>query len=487
MLKLYNTLTRKKETFKPLKDNLAKIYTCGPTVYNYAHIGNLRTYIFEDILKRVLFYNKYKVKHVMNITDVGHLTSEADTGEDKLEKGAKREGKTAWEIAEVYTKTFKEDIKKLNIIYPNIWCKATNHIKEQIDLIKSLEKRGFTYKIEDGIYFNTSKLKDYGKLARLNKEKLKAGARIDIKDKKIPTDFALWKFSPKNKKRDMEWKSPWGKGFPGWHIECSAMSLKYLGNCFDPFGKLKVDGEQCRTIDIHTGGEDHLSVHHPNEIAQSEAATGKKPFVNYWIHHAFLKVDGKKMSKSLGNFYTIEDVQQKGYEPLSLRYLFLTTHYRSPLNFTWEALSSAQKALEKLRQHILSVKEGGRKSLSAKKQEKADLFRQEFIEAVNDDLNTAKALAFLWQVLKSNIPSTDKYDLALYFDEVLGLGLDNISKSQIPNEIQSMADKREEVRKKGKFKEADKIRQKIEARGFSLEDTPKGVRIKRNAKPALKT
>src|SRR3989344_577717 len=415
MLKLYNTLTRKKETFKPLKDNLAKIYTCGPTVYNYAHIGNLRTYIFEDILKRVLFYNKYKVKHVMNITDVGHLTSEADTGEDKLEKGAKREGKTAWEIAEVYTKTFKEDIKKLNIIYPNIWCKATNHIKEQIDLIKSLEKRGFTYKIEDGIYFNTSKLKDYGKLARLNKEKLKAGARIDIKDKKNPTDFALWKFSPKNKKRDMEWKSPWGKGFPGWHIECSAMSMKYLGNTFD----------------IHCGGIDHIPVHHTNEIAQSEAATGKK-FVNYWIHGEFLVLKDAKMAKSEDNFITLNTLIEKNYAPLAYRYLCLTAHYKSPLEFGYNNLDGTQNALNKLRNKILEIKNKKGKPSG----NRALIYEKKFLDYINDDLNIPRALALLWELLDdNNLAIQDKYKLAIKFDKILGLDLGKEKKEKIPKEI----------------------------------------------------
>ncbi|HKZ34226.1 MAG TPA: cysteine--tRNA ligase, partial [Candidatus Nanoarchaeia archaeon] len=317
MIKLYNTLTRKKEVFKPLKKGQVGVYTCGPTVYWYQHIGNLRTYIFADILKRVFLYNNYKVKHIINVTDVGHLTSDADTGEDKIERAAKREGKTAREIADYYLRIFQEDFKKLNILEPNSWPKATEHIKEQIELIKKLEEKGFTYKTNDGIYFNTGKLKDYGKLARLKIRGLQAGKRISLGEKKNKTDFALWKFSPLGEKRQQEWDSPWGIGFPGWHIECSAMSMKYLGENFD----------------IHTGGQDHIQIHHTNEIAQSEAATGK-PFVRYWLHGAWLLFRGRKISKSLGGLYTISELEKLGFEPIDFRYLCLGTHYRKPLSFT---------------------------------------------------------------------------------------------------------------------------------------------------------
>ena len=297
ILKLYNTLTRKKEVFKPIRKGEVGMYTCGPTVYWYQHIGNLRTYIFSDILKRVLIYNGYKVKQVMNVTDVGHLTSDSDEGEDKIEKAAKKEGKKAQDIADFYLKIFKEDFKKLNISEPDIWCRATKHIKEQIELIKKLEKKGFTYKTSDGVYFDTSKLKDYSKLARLKIENLQAGKRVAIGEKKNKTDFALWKFSKQPGKRQQEWKSPWGIGFPGWHIECSAMSSKYLGKQFD----------------IHTGGEDHIPVHHTNEIAQSEAAFGKKPWVKFWIHGAYLTFSGEKMSKSKGAIATISDLENQRY------------------------------------------------------------------------------------------------------------------------------------------------------------------------------
>src|SRR4030042_227264 len=334
-LKLYNTLTRKKEEFKPIKKWQVGIYSCGPTVYWYQHIGNLRTYIFADVLKRVLKYNNYKVKQVMNITDVGHLTSDSDEGEDKIEKAAAKEGKTAEEIANYYWEIFRQDFKKLNIFEPNIWCKASEHIKEQIELIKKIEKKGFIYKTKDGIYFDTSKLKDYGKLAKLKIENLQAGKRVAIGEKKNKTDFALWKFSEKPGERQQEWKSPWGIGFPGWHIECSAMSMKYFGE----------------TIDIHTGGEDHIPIHHTNEIAQSESATGKK-FVNYWLHGAFLKLAGEKMSKSKGGLYTVSELEKQNFLPLVYRYLCLTAHYKTQLEFSLETLKNAQNSYDRLKNII---------------------------------------------------------------------------------------------------------------------------------------
>jgi len=334
-LKLYNTLSRKKEVFKPLKNKLVKLYTCGPTVYWYAHLGNLRTYIFEDILKRVLKYQGFKVIHLMNITDVGHLTSNQDIGEDKIEIAARKEKKSAWQIANFYTKKFKEDLKALNIIPPNLWAKATDYIKEQIDLIKILEKKGFTYKIEDGIYFDTSKLKTYGRLWP-KKMKIKAGARVEmVKGKKNPTDFALWKFSPKNIKRQMEWDSPWGKGFPGWHTECVAMAIKNLGINFD----------------IHCGGVDHVLIHHTNEIAQSEAAFGKI-LARFWLHGEFLLLKEGRMGKSEGNIITLADLKEKGFNPLAYRYLCLNSHYRSKLIFSWKALKGAQNALINLSEEI---------------------------------------------------------------------------------------------------------------------------------------
>ncbi|MFH0803809.1 MAG: cysteine--tRNA ligase [Candidatus Tagabacteria bacterium] len=443
-IKLYNTLSRKKETFKPIKDKKAGIYTCGPTVYWYQHIGNLRSYIFADILKRVLSFNNFKVKHVMNITDVGHLTSNADEGEDKMEMAAKKEGKKAGDIADYYWKIFREDFKKLNIIEPDIWSKATEHIKEQIELIKKLEKRGYTYKTNDGIYFDTSKLKDYGKLARLKKEGLEAGKRIKMRDKRNKTDFALWKFSPEAGKRQQEWPSPWGTGFPGWHIECSAMSMKYLGETFD----------------IHTGGIDHIPIHHTNEISQSEAATGKK-FVNFWLHGNFLNFKGEKISKAKGGLFTVSELEEKGFSPLAYRYLCLTTHYRKSLEFSLANLKNSQNAYERLKNIISTLKNDGK--INKK-------YIAEFKKAVNDDLNMPQALAVLWRLLR-DAKVKGKTATIAKMDEILGLGLKNAKKSPIPENIRVLAKKRDYLRREKKWTEADKIRQELEKKGWMVKDT----------------
>jgi cysteinyl-tRNA synthetase len=459
MLRLYNTLTRKKEFFKPIKKNFVGLYTCGPTVYDHAHIGNLRTYIFEDVLKRVLLYNKFKVKHVMNITDVGHLTSDADAGEDKMEIGARREKKTAFEIAEFYTKEFKRDAKRLNILEPNIWCKATDHVKDMIEWIKKLEKKGFTYKTEDGIYFNTSKFKGYGKLAKLKTEGLKAGARIDIKDKKNITDFSLWKFSPKDKKRQMEWESPWGKGFPGWHIECSVMSIKYLGEHFD----------------IHCGGIDHIPVHHTNEIAQSEAVTGKK-WVNYWLHGEFLRISKGKMAKSGENFITLQTLIDKGFDPLDYRYMCLNAHYRSPLSFSFEDLKSAKKGFSKLKERFLEIKKNNKKILNSKLVKK---YKNKFLQYINDDLDMPKAMALIWEVVKSKkIGGKERYGLLLDFDKVLGLNLNKVKEIGLSEDIKKLIKEREKARKLKDYKKADEIREELRKKGIILEDTKQGVRWK---------
>jgi cysteinyl-tRNA synthetase len=473
MLRLYNTLTRKIEDFKPLNPNLVTYYSCGPTVYDYAHLGHARTYIFADILERVISYNGYSVKRVMNITDVGHLTSDSDSGEDKMEKGAKREKKSVWDIAKFYTADFFEMCNQLNIRKPSVVAKATDYIKEMIDLIEILEKKGFTYTVLDGVYFDSSKFSSYGKLTgqsyqQLNKS-LKSGARIEmVKGKKNATDFALWKKSSIGVSRQMEWNSPWGRGFPGWHIECSAMAMKLLGE----------------TIDIHTGGVDHIQIHHTNEIAQSEAVSGKL-FVKFWLHAQHLLVEGEKMSKSLNNFFRLVDVTQKGFEPLSLRYLFLTSHYRNLMNFTWNALAGAQTAYRNLKEQTgflkISLYGKERDSLSPEKLGQIDAFRGEFNSAINNDLNIPKAVAVVWNVLKSNIPSEDKYDLLMNFDEVLGLDLEKITgksqQSTIPQDILDLADERERARHSGKWEEADKIRKKIEDKGYVVEDTPKGFNI----------
>jgi len=465
---LTNSLTRKKEKFIPLNPPQVGIYTCGPTVYGYAHIGNLRTYVVADILVRALEHNRFSVNHVMNITDVGHLTGDGDLGTDKVEAKAKLEGKTAWDIAKFYTQAFLKDAKSLNLRMVSKLPKATDHIKEQIELVKKLEEKGFTYKTSDGIYFDTRAFekktgKKYGELSTL--DKIRIGVRVEENpEKKNPRDFALWKFSEKPGARQMEWDSPWGIGFPGWHIECSAMSMKYLGESFD----------------IHVGGEDLLSTHHPNEIAQSEAVSGK-PFVRFWVHATFLQVDGKKMSKSLNNFYTLDNLEEKGFDPLSLRYLYLTAHYRDPLNFTWEALSSAQTALDKLRAQVLGAKAGKKKTTLSEAEEKGDEFREKFIRAINDDLGTPKALAIFWRMLKSSLPSEDKYDLALTFDEVMGLNLSKVKeeKVRIPQKVKALLEEREKLRAAGKFKEADIMRKRIDKLGFRIEDIPEGARLKK--------
>jgi cysteinyl-tRNA synthetase len=457
-MKLYNTLSRKKEDFKPLKDKKVGLYTCGPTVYLFAHIGNLRTYIFEDILKRVLEYNGYEVKHLMNITDVGHLT-ETDSGEDKVEARAKKERKTAWEIAEFYTEAFKKDITRLNIKHPTLWAKATDHIKEQIELIETLEKKEYTYRTEDGIYFDTSKLKDYGKLAGTKERKLKAGSRVKmIEGKKNPTDFALWKFTPQGVKRQMEWDSPWGKGFPGWHTECVAMAAKHLGVPFD----------------IHCGGIDHIPIHHTNEIAQSEAAFNEN-LAAFWLHGEFLNLKEERMGKSEGNLILIEGLEEKGFNPLAFRYLVLASHYRQGLNFTWQGLKHAQSALDNLYGKIKEMEQENSSISSESKK-----YKEQFLSFVNDDLNTPKALALVWGLIKDrNLSSKEKYSLLMDFDKVLGLGLDKIKKDSIPEEIQSLADERERYRKEKQWQKADEIRKEIEKKGYSVEDTKERAKIRK--------
>lgn len=475
MLRLYNTLTRKKEEFIPIHPPHVGYYSCGPTVYDFAHLGHARTYVFGDVLERVLSLNGYRVKRVMNITDVGHLTSDADSGEDKMEKGAAREKKTVWEVAQFYTDDFFVMLQKLHIKKPEIICRATDYIPQMIALIKKLEEKGYTYRIADGIYFDTAKLSDYGKLtghsfAELTKG-LKAGARIEIvSGKKHPTDFALWKLTPRGVSRQMEWDSPWGKGFPGWHIECSAMSMEFLGETFD----------------IHTGGVDHIPIHHTNEIAQSEAATGK-PFVRFWLHGEHLLVDNEKMSKSLGNFYRVSDVKAKGFSPVALRYLFLTAHYHTQMNFTWKSLEASQAALTKLQESLLQLADqvAGKKrvNLSEEKLDKVNSFRKEFIDHVNDDLNIPAGLAVVWKVVKSNMPSADKLDLLYFFDKVLGLDLQRTKnkeqRTEVPQEITELVNQREQFRKEKKWQEGDNLRREIEEKGFSIKDTPQGVVIKR--------
>lgn len=464
-LLLYNTKTRKKETFKPIRNKSVGLYSCGPTVYQYPHLGNLRSYIFVDILKRVLALNGYKITHIMNITDVGHLVSDADTGEDKVEKEAKKEHKTAWQVAKFYEKIFKDNLKELNISPAARYPRASEHIKEQIDFIKGLEKKGYTYKTSDGIYFDTSKFKNYGILLKTKPKNQKTSRKIIKSVKRHPSDFALWKFSPKNAKRDMEWQSPWGVGFPGWHLECSAMSVKYLG----------------KTLDIHTGGVDHIPVHHTNEIAQSESLTGKK-FVNFWLHSNFLLMGKEKMAKSKGTFITLRDIKDKHFNPLDFRYLVLTSHYRSPLLFSWDALGASKTArenIEKIIQKIFQLKKLI-PSFQKVKNGEAEKFKKEFKSAVNDDLNIPRSLSLFWNFLdkyqgfegKNRILDPAEVLKAIYFaDEVFGLNLKKIKPLKISNKLKDSLDKREKLRKAKKFQDADKIRSSLAKEGFLIEDT----------------
>jgi len=460
MLKFYNTLTRKKQVFKPLKKLDVGIYSCGPTVYWYQHIGNFRSYIFSDILKRVLKYNDYNVKHVMNITDVGHLTSDADEGEDKIEKAALKEGKKAEDIADYYFKIFKQDLKKLNIIEPDIWCKATEHIKEQIELIKILEAKGYTYKTSDGIYFDTEKFKDYGKLAKLKKKGLKAGKRVCFGDKKNKTDFALWKFSSEPGKRQQEWNSPWGIGFPGWHIECSAMSSKYLGERFD----------------IHTGGEDHIPVHHTNEIAQSEAAFNKKPWVKFWMHGAFLIFKGEKMSKSSGKIATISDLQEQGYSPLDYRYFVLTAHYRKQLNFTKENLDNAKNSRERLKRIISSLKGDDETSKNKDDNEINEKYLKDFENAIEDDLDMPEALKILWRLVRDE-KARGKLNTIADMDQIFGLDLLLQEKIIISKEVKQLINERDKARKDKDWNRADALRDEIRKLGYKIDDGEGVVKV----------
>ena len=459
MLTIYNTLTRKKEEFKPIDEKAVRMYSCGPTVYSYAHIGNLRTYIFMDIFRRILKYDGYKIKGVMNITDVGHLMNDSDDGEDKMAKASREQKKSPWEIAEYYTNVFFTDFAKLNIGKPEIIAKATDHIKDMIKYVQELEDAGYGYEIDDGIYYDIGKFKEYGKLSRLNLEEQQAGARVEVNSqKRHPADFALWKKA--DPKHIMQWESPWGMGYPGWHIECSAMGRKYLGSHFD----------------IHTGGVDHIPVHHENEIAQNEALTKDKS-INYWVHGEFMLVDNGKMSKSLGNTYTIAQLEEKGYSPMCFRYFCLNTHYRKKLNFTFEGMDAAKIAYERLLNSLYQHKMSQTKTDAVV----IEKYKNQFIEAINDDLNVPLAMGIIWTMMKEP-KSKDIYDLALDFDKVMGLNFNQAKpmeeeKVDAPEEVISLANERIEAKKNKDYAKADELRNKIKALGFSILDSKEGYKL----------
>ena len=458
----YNTLTRKKEKFQPIDSKEVKIYSCGPTVYKDATIGNMRTNIFQDVLRRVLRYNGYKIKHAMNITDVGHLVSDGDEGEDKMIKSAREEQKSPLEIANYYTKLFFEDLKALNIETPEIVCKATDHIQEMLDYVEELVGKGYAYETSTAIYFDISKLDQYPILSKLNLEEQKAGARVDVDpEKKNPYDFALWIKAPKN--HLMKWDSPWGPSYPGWHIECSAMGKKYLGEEFD----------------IHTGGIDLIPTHHENEIAQSKGLCGKIP-AHYWLHGEYLLIDGGKMSKSLGNVYLIKDFIERGYQPLAYKLFSYSSHYRNKLNFTWDGLAAAEKSLERLKKGYQAHKEGKEEI------EDSEIVKQEekFHQAINDDLNMPAAMGVVWEVVRKEKKSPKLANLLLKFDQVLGLKIDEEKltkkEEEIPEEILRLVEQRKQARENKNWEKSDELREIIQQKGYEIKDTKEGTKIEKN-------
>ena len=461
-IKLFNTKTRALEDFKPLTDGYVSIYSCGPTVYHDQHLGNMRAAVFADTLRRMFISNGYEVKHVINITDVGHNVDDSDTGEDKMEKGATREGKTVWEIATMYSDAYFNDLQMLSIpLESYTFPRATDHIKEQIELIQTLEQKGYTYTTSDGVYFDTAHFKEYTTFAHLDVEGLRSGARVEEnKEKRNITDFALWKFSPRDKKRQMEWGSPWGVGFPGWHIECSAMSMKYLGSHFD----------------IHTGGIEHIPVHHTNEIAQSVCATGEA-YVNYWMHNNHLLDTTGKMSKSNGEFLTLSTLREKGYDPLAYRYFLLTAHYRKELGFSFEAFDAASVAYTKLADFVRTHKS----SDGAIIRNYVDTVRSQLA----DDLATPEAIATLWKMLKDAEHShADICATLIEVSIMLGLGLEILEKDivHVPNEVKELLSKRDIARSSKDFTESDRLRDEIATHGFSVKDTATGQELKKTAR-----
>ena len=464
-VKLYNTLTKQKSDFVPLNGNEVRIYSCGPTVYSYAHIGNFRTYIFMDNLRRMLEYNGYNLKHVMNITDVGHLESDSDEGEDKMEKAAKKENKSPYEIAEFYTKAFFKDMEKLHIERPEIIAKATEHIPDMLEFAKEIVKNGYGYETSTAIYFDVSKLDKYPVLSNRNIEEQIAGARVDVDpEKRNPYDFAIWIKAPKN--HIMKWDSPWGLSYPGWHLECSAMSRKYLGEEFD----------------IHTGGVDHIPTHHENEIAQSKGAFGKIP-ARIWMHVEFLQIDGGKMSKSLGNVYTISQLEEKGIEALAYKLFCYTAHYRTKLNFTFEGAAASQKALNRLREAFVKHNNGN----DNVDDELIQKSKNKFLDAINDDLNMPLAMSTVWELARNDLKSKKISDLLLDFDRVLGLDLKNSekyleeqNKVELPDEIADLLEKRKKARKEKNWQLSDEIRDVLKEKGYIVKDTKEGMTVEKN-------
>ena len=464
-IKLFNTLSKEIELLEPLSKQELKIYCCGPTVYNYQHIGNLRTYVFEDLLVRALRLAGYNVKHVMNITDVGHLVSDADEGEDKMAVAMKREKKKSHEIAEFYTEIFFKHCAELNICKPDIICKATEHIEDMIALIKRIEANGCTYESNGNIYFDISKLPDYGKLAQLDLKKLQAGARIEVDpNKRNPHDFVLWFTKSKFENQELQWDSPWGRGYPGWHIECSAMSIKYLGDEFD----------------IHCGGIDHIPVHHTNEIAQSEAAT-QKPWVKIWMHGEFLVLNKQKMAKSAGGFITLDTISEKGIDPLAYRMMCLGAHYRQQLTFSWESLEQSAASLKKLKSQVLSLKSEAGGNHSNIESEQAQKYISEFEAAFFNDLNAPNALAVLWSALGDNsIEAPEKLNLLYQMDQIFGFNMENFEEEivDVPAEVQALVEKRVAARNQKNWEESDRLRDEIKALGYQIEDSAEGIKVK---------
>lgn len=464
-VRLYDTMSRAVKEFVPIEEGKAGLYCCGPTVYNFAHIGNLRTFIFEDLLHRTLVKAGYSLTHVMNITDVGHLTGDGDDGEDKMEKSARESGRSVWDIAEFYTKAFFDDEKDLNIIRPDIVCKATDHINDMIEIIKKLEEGGHTYISGGNVYFSIDTIDDYGKLAKLNLDDLKEGARIEVdSNKRNPKDFVLWFTNSKFKDQAMQWPSPWGTGYPGWHIECSAMSSRYLGSHFD----------------IHCGGIDAIPVHHTNEIAQSEAAFGQKPWVNYWCHGEFLLNDKGKMSKSSGEFLTLSLLKEKGYDALDYRYFCLGGHYRSQLKFSFESLDQARSARQTLMRRLAECSTAKADGIS----EGARHYLDAFYEAMFNDLKAPQALAALWSMMRdSDIPDGEKWLAALEMDSILGLSLEKAQEKEAPQEADAdalaLVEQRSEAKKAKNYALADEIRARLASMGYKVVDTPKGATLEK--------